>query len=90
LKLNPMRAANGRGESIKIKLDPKFYGKFDQLEERLPGGVPSLVECDSLTVDGDVRFLERVTIRGSVTISSTRSQPAMIPAGTVVDNDLTL
>ena len=89
LKLNPLRTANGRSESIKIRLDPKFYGKFDQLEERLPGGVPSLVECDSLTVAGDVRFRERVTIRGSVTISNTRSQPAVIPAGTVVDRDLT-
>lgn len=88
LKLNPARAAAGRGESIKIKLDPKFYGKFDLLEERFPDGAPSLVACDSLTVNGDVRFSGQVSIRGAVTISNTLSQPAEIPAGTTVDHDL--
>jgi UTP--glucose-1-phosphate uridylyltransferase len=90
LKLNPARAAAGRSESIKINLDPKFYGKFDLLEERFPGGAPSLVECDSLTVHGDVRFLGQATIRGAVTISNNRSQPAQIPAGTTIDRDLVL
>lgn len=90
LKLNPARAAAGRSESIKIKLDPEFYGKFDLLEKRFPGGAPSLVACDSLTIHGDVRFAGNVTIRGAVTISNTRTQPADISAGTTIDRDLAL
>ena len=90
LKLNPARAASGRGETVKIELDPRYYGKFDLLEERFPAGAPSLCECDALTVNGDVRFEGQVTIRGSVTISNTRPQPAEIKAGTRVERDLVI
>jgi UTP--glucose-1-phosphate uridylyltransferase len=56
LKPNPARAAGGRSERIKIQLDPAYYGKFDLLEQRFAQGEPSLVDCDALTICGDVRF----------------------------------
>ena len=89
LTLNPARAAAGRSETIKITLDPKFFGKFDLLEQHFPAGTPSLAGCDSLTVQGDVRFQGDVTILGSVTISNPGPRPAEIPAGAVIDRDLT-
>lgn len=90
LKLNPARRAAGKKESIKIKLDPKYYGKFDLLEDRFQEGTPSLVDCDALTITGDVRFERDVVIRGAVAVANPGSRPAVIKAGTVIDRDLVL
>lgn len=90
LKLNPAREAAGRTEAIKIKLDSKYYGKFDLLEERFKAGAPSLKDCDGLTIKGDVRFERDVAIRGTVSIINSTGQPAVIKAGTVIDQDLAL
>ena len=90
LTLNPARQAAGRNEVIKIKLDSKYYGKFDLLEERFRAGTPSLADCDALTINGDVHFEQNVVIRGTVTISNSGSQPAVVKAGTVIERDLIL
>jgi UTP--glucose-1-phosphate uridylyltransferase len=90
LRLNPHRAVSGRTEAIKIKLDPKYYGKFDLLQDRFPEGAPSLAECDSLTVEGDVRFESPVTIRGSATIRNSGSRQAVVKAGSVIESHLVL
>jgi UTP--glucose-1-phosphate uridylyltransferase len=88
LTLNPARKAAGRAEAIKIKLDSKYYGKFDLMEERFKEGEPSLKDCDALTINGDVHFERGVVIRGTVIISNNNSRPAVIKAGTVIDQDL--
>jgi len=90
LTLNPARESAGRTEAIKIKLDSKYYGKFDLLEERFKEGEPSLVECDALTIHGDVRFEKGVVVRGAVTITNSNASPAVVKAGTVIDRDLVL
>jgi UTP--glucose-1-phosphate uridylyltransferase len=90
LKLNSVRESAGRGEAIKVKLDSKYYGKFDLLEERFKEGEPSLVECDALTINGDVRFEKGVVIRGAVTLTNPGPAPAVIKAGTIIDRDLAL
>jgi len=45
---------------------PRFevLRKFDLLEERFKEGEPSLVECDALSINGDVRFERDVVIAG--------------------------
>jgi UTP--glucose-1-phosphate uridylyltransferase len=90
LTLNPTRASTGRTEAIKVKLDSKYYGKFDLLEERFKEGEPSLVECDGLTINGDVHFEKGVVIRGAVAITNSGTAPAVIKAGTVIERDLVL
>ena len=90
LTLNPARESAGRTEAIKINLDSKYYGKFDLLEERFKEGEPSLVECDALTIHGDVRFEKGVVVRGAVTITNRSASPAVVKAGTVIDRDLVL
>jgi UTP--glucose-1-phosphate uridylyltransferase len=90
LTLNPARESAGRTEAIKIKLDSKYYGKFDLLEERFKEGEPSLVECDALTIHGDVRFEKGIVVRGAVTITNSSASPAVVKAGTVIDRDLLL
>jgi hypothetical protein len=55
---------------------------------RFPAGEPSLVECDALTIHGDVYFESDVIIRGAVTITNPGSTPAVVKRKTVVDRDL--
>jgi len=88
LRINPIRIKNNKPEAAKVKLDPDYYTKIDDLDRRFAAGVPSLVECDGLTVEGDVRFEKNVTIKGSVHIKNRQDAPAVIKAGTVVDKDL--
>jgi UTP--glucose-1-phosphate uridylyltransferase len=88
LRIAPQRVSAGRTDTIKIRLDPNFYGKIDLLEERFKEGLPSLVNCESLNIEGDVYFEGEVTIKDSVSIKNSHSSPAIIKKGTVVDQDL--
>ncbi|MBW2568130.1 MAG: UTP--glucose-1-phosphate uridylyltransferase [Deltaproteobacteria bacterium] len=87
LILNPERKL----DEIKINLDPEYYGTGDFLNERfLIDGVPSLVDCESLTIKGDVRFEKDVIIKGNVIIMNAGKSQAVIKKGTVIDSNLTL
>lgn len=88
LRINPLRIKNNKPEATKVRLDPVYYGKIDDLDQRFAEGVPSLLECDALTIEGDVRFEKNVTIKGSVTIKNRKDSQAVIRAGTVIDQDL--
>ena len=90
LRMNPERKINQKQETIKIKLDPKFYGKIDNFDQRFADGVPSLVDCYSLSIAGDVLFKKDVKIKGSVTIKNTQPFQAVIKELTVIDRDLIL
>jgi len=58
-----------------ITLDPKYYGLLSEMESRFPEGVPSLLECKSLKIEGDIRFGKNVVLKGDVQlINSTRRQ----------------
>jgi len=90
LMLNPARILKNKPDTIKINLDPKYYGKIDLLEERFKDGVPSLVDCESLTIEGDVFFQKNVTVKGEVKIKNSKNSHADIKEGTVIKGDLTL
>ena len=84
LILNP----NIGSRSITIALDPKYYGKIDLFDERFAEGIPSLIDCESLTIDGDVRFERNVTIKGRIIIKNSGKSQAVIKEGMVVNEDL--
>ncbi len=88
LSINPKRAAAGKPETVKIKLDPRFYGKIDLLEQRIGQGLPSLVDCESLEIEGDVAFESDVVIQGRVAIKNMQNTPAIIKKGTLITSDL--
>ena len=88
LRINPLRIKNNKPEATKVKLDPDYYGIIDDLEQRFAAGIPSLVACDALTIEGDVRFEKNVTIKGTVIIKNRQKSQAVIQAGTVIDKDL--
>jgi len=64
---NPKR----KMDSIQIDLDPAYYRFIDRFENHFPFGVPSLVDCESLTIRGDVRFGSQVKLEGWVALSNT-------------------
>jgi UTP--glucose-1-phosphate uridylyltransferase len=88
LRINTKRLSASRAATIKIGLDPNFYGKIELLEERFKEGLPSLVNCDSLNIEGDVYFEGDVTIIDSVSIKNSHDSPAVIKKGAVIDQDL--
>ena len=65
-----------------VALDRARYGFISDLEARFPHGPPSLVACDRLRVEGDVRFGRRVACEGEVTILGRPDRPSQIPDGT--------
>lgn len=72
----------------KIRLDSKYYGKTDLFEQRFPEGVPSLLECNALTVDGDVRFEQNIKLRGKVRIKNTKPYQAIIKTGSLLEGEV--
>jgi UTP--glucose-1-phosphate uridylyltransferase len=51
-----------------VELDSDHFKLLRDFEARFPSGPPSLVECERLTVEGDVLFGADVRVRGSVTV----------------------
>jgi UTP--glucose-1-phosphate uridylyltransferase len=90
LRINPAREKMKKTDVVKVKLDPRYYGKIDGLDERFANGIPSLVDCDSLTIEGDVLFEKDVKVTGAVKIQNTKQRQAVIKKGTVIDQDLDL
>ncbi|MEE4608709.1 MAG: UTP--glucose-1-phosphate uridylyltransferase [Desulfobacteraceae bacterium] len=82
---NPRRSA----PEIQIRLDPAFFGHREKFNARIPlGGEPSLKDCRSLSITGDVRFEPGVRLVGAVRITNNGRTQAVIPAGSVIEGDL--
>jgi len=75
-------------ESTEIKLDQKYYSMIDLFNERFANGAPSLKECESLIIKGDVFFEKNVTIKGKVIIENSADKPYVIKEGTVIEKNL--
>jgi UTP--glucose-1-phosphate uridylyltransferase len=88
LKINPKRLSAGRSDTVKIRLDPDFYGKIDLMEARFREGLPSLVNCESLSIEGDVHFESEITIKDSVSIKNNQNSPAVIKKGSTINKDI--
>jgi UTP--glucose-1-phosphate uridylyltransferase len=88
LVVSPERLKAGRPDILAVDLDPKYYAKIDLFDARFKSGIPSLVNCETLKIEGDVRFECDVTITGQVLIKNTRDSQALVEKGTVIDKDL--
>ncbi len=80
---NPRRSS---GTPV-IVLDPRYYRLIDALEARFPAGPPSLLECEKLTVRGDIKFEAHVVVRGVVQVANDCAQQATIAGGEVLEGD---
>ncbi len=70
-----------------INLD-ECYRMVEQLEELVRNGVPSLVDCRTLTIEGAVQFERGVRIIGEVTIVNRNPETFVVPAGSYKDEKL--
>ncbi len=75
--LSPERA----GGAPVVSLDPAFFGRIDQLEERFPHGPPSLIQCERLEVRGDVHFGKDVRVQGAVTLVAAPGERLLMEDG---------
>jgi len=69
---------------IVVKLDTKFYKKTDDLLIRFPEGVPDLIDCEQLTISGDVKFAANVKLIGNVVINNTSDKQLFIEKNSVI------
>ena len=67
-----------------VDLDSKHFKLLNDFEARFPSGPPSLLQCDRLTVKGDVRFGKDVVVKGTVEISSSGSEQRVIDDGALL------
>jgi UTP--glucose-1-phosphate uridylyltransferase len=68
-----------------VDLDARYYRLIRDFEARFPHGPPSLVQCERLTVVGDVLFGAGVVARGSVRVENTGDGQLRIEDGTVLE-----
>ncbi len=71
----------------KITLDPAYFAHIDSFNLRLQWP-PSLVDCISLNIEGNVFFEQDVTITGQVTITNPGKSPVIIPSGSRIHQNL--
>jgi len=81
---NPKR----RLDALVCRLDSRYYKNIDHLKARFSRGAPSLVECISLDVRGDVFFGRGVEIKGKVVIANRGNRPVTLPDGSVITEDM--
>merc|ERR1712100_657710 len=62
-------APERNGQPPLVKLDDRY--KFvDAMDTIIPNGVPSLKECNKLTIKGEVEFAAGVVVKGDVTFNA--------------------
>jgi UTP--glucose-1-phosphate uridylyltransferase len=72
-----------------VQLAQRFYGKIDYFDQRV-AFIPSLKECESLEVEGDVRFEPKVTLKGEVKIRNYSPYQGVIHAGSILRGEIRL
>jgi UTP--glucose-1-phosphate uridylyltransferase len=88
LIVHPARIAANLPDTLKIKLDPLYYGKVDLFEERFKDSIPSLIECESLAIEGNIFFGKNVTIKGNTTIVKAGTVKGKIEEGSVLEGEM--
>jgi UDP-N-acetylglucosamine pyrophosphorylase len=73
-----------------ISLDNSFYASADQLNLATQFGVPSLLNCKKLQIEGPVAFNERTIFQGSVVVRNSSKRIKDLPAGKYNDEIIEL
>jgi UDP-N-acetylglucosamine pyrophosphorylase len=78
-------AESRRGEPPLITLDASHYKLIADFEKHFTGGSPSLIECESMKVDGNIDFAPGVVCRGRLEFFNPGPEPKRVPEGTFWD-----
>ncbi|MFP6874579.1 MAG: UTP--glucose-1-phosphate uridylyltransferase [Verrucomicrobiales bacterium] len=73
-----------------VHLDKRHYKHIEHVELATSDGVPSLVKCERLEVNGQVRFEVDTVFSGCVNVRNTGSQEAVLPSGFYADETVVL
>jgi UDP-N-acetylglucosamine pyrophosphorylase len=68
-----------------VDLDARHYRLLAGFEALFPGAAPSLIRCDTLKVEGPIRFEGGVVCEGAVTFRNTSEEPRTVRPGTYRD-----
>ncbi len=68
-----------------ISLDPPYYKLINKLEARFPFGAPSLLNCESLVVKGDIKFGANITLKGKVELVNSGDEQIALEDNAVID-----
>lgn len=71
-----------RAERNGVPPNISLSGEYKLVDSLEPLGVPSLIKCDSLKVDGLIAFEDGVVIEGDVAFENTAAERKVIAAGT--------
>ena len=88
LIVNPEREQDDNCFNINIDLDPRYYRKIDMFNKRFANGIPSLIDCESLKIIGDVLFEGNVKIKGNIVINNIDKPQAVIKEGAVIEQNI--
>jgi len=72
-------------DEITLDLDKKFYGNLDDLQKHFAQGTPSLIECKSLTISGEVSFGRNISVYNDVKITNTGDNAVFIENDTKLE-----
>lgn len=82
-----LQLAAGKRTAVISRLDERFYRMIGQLQSHFASGAPSLIQCDSWQVLGEVFFEHNIRIVGSARIENRSGSPRTIPSGSVIQGD---
>lgn len=70
-----------------IFLDSKHYKMYYDLDARFPSGIPSLIDCQKLEVEGDILFGKNVKIKGNVKVINTTNKQIRLENMTIENEE---
>lgn len=79
--------ADGRQRPPRINLDPRYYRLLPDFEKRFRNGAPSLKNCRSLEISGDISFGKNISLEGDVRLIA-ESPGALIDDGAHLEGRL--
>ena len=71
-----------------VSLDPAHYRTMERFDGLFPNGVPSLLECDRLSVTGALEFDEGVVCKGTVEFRNQMGSGSRVVAAGVYKNQI--
>lgn len=62
--------AEGKHHAPQVHLDERFYKDINAFEKNISDGIPSLIECESLDIEGNIAFGKNVNFIGKICLKS--------------------
>jgi len=66
-----------------IDLDKHYYALIDDFDHAFEEGIPSLLQCSHLTIEGQIKFDGPILLAGNVTMRNRLHRTIYIPPGTI-------